>query len=448
VSIRPYVLAAVAIVVSGVLALLLLIPPASTPRNDTVAINDLRHRLAQDFERIRVEGSGALPATSATAASPAASAAPATSTAPAAAAPALAYSVFDADGQLLASTGEGLAQDLNEALARRDTIVDIVVDTQVVGRLVVDNDTLSEMSAYRTRAQAVAVSVLAALALLLALLLWRVHRNILRPFRSLESFASNIAAGALDIPLDRDRKNAFGAFTESFDLMRTELAAAREGERQANQSRKELLAQLSHDIKSPVASIKAISELAQVGEADALRRERLATIEAKADQVDLLINNMFHATLEELRELTVSPVETPSGAVAALIERADYRHLLSGPAVPACLVVADPLRLEQVFDNIIGNSYKYASTPLTLEAEILDGFLWLSLTDAGPGVDPDELPLLTRKFYRGANATAKSGSGLGLYIAQAFMERMDGALACENVEKEGGFRVRLALRLA
>jgi signal transduction histidine kinase len=256
-----------------------------------------------------------------------------------------------------------------------------------------------------------------------------------------------------------DRKNAFGAFTESFDLMRTELAAAREGERRANQSKKELAAQLSHDIKSPVASIKAISELMQVTETDAQSRERAATIEAKADQIDLLISNMFHATLEELQELRVAPAEVASDTVATLIARADYRRLIidsAGGAVgtgngatvslPPCIVIADPIRLEQVLDNVIGNSYKYANTPIALEAEILDGYLWLAFTDTGPGVASDELPLLTQKFYRGTNAAEKSGSGLGLYIAHYFMERMDGTLTCENATP--GLRTRLALRLA
>jgi signal transduction histidine kinase len=207
----------------------------------------------------------------------------------------------------------------------------------------------------------------------------------------------------------------------------------------------------------------------QVSDADAASRDRAAVIEAKADQIDLLVSNMLNATLEELKELAVSPVEMPSNAIAALIERADYRRLLNSTvntaagatagtgmgagagtaagaiAVPPCLVMADPIRLEQVLDNIIGNSYKYADTPIAFGAEILDGYLWLSFTDAGPGVSPDELPLLTQKFYRGANAATKSGSGLGLYIAHAFMDRMDGSLTCENTTK--GFRVTLTLRL-
>ena len=85
--------------------------------------------------------------------------------------------------------------------------------------------------------------------------------TVFKPFKKLQSFAVNVARGNLDIPLKMDKNNPFGAFTESFDIMREELAAARQSEYAANRSKKELVASLSHDIKTPVASIKAVSEL-------------------------------------------------------------------------------------------------------------------------------------------------------------------------------------------
>ena len=87
------------------------------------------------------------------------------------------------------------------------------------------------------------------------------NHTIIKPFCKLKSFAQRVAGGNLDIPLAMDRQNLFGSFTESFDLMRTELKKARIAEAEANASKKELVAKLSHDIKTPVASIKAASEL-------------------------------------------------------------------------------------------------------------------------------------------------------------------------------------------
>jgi len=86
---------------------------------------------------------------------------------------------------------------------------------------------------------------------------------ILKPFGVMKQFARKIADGDLEFKLSMDKGNYFGAFTESFDLMREELIKARQGEYEANISKKELVAELSHDIKTPVATIKAICELLQ-----------------------------------------------------------------------------------------------------------------------------------------------------------------------------------------
>ena len=80
---------------------------------------------------------------------------------------------------------------------------------------------------------------------------WAVYCSRLTPFRKLRRFARDVAAGNLDIPLEMDSYGSFGAFTESFGLMREELKKARENERAADQSKKELVASLSHDINTP-----------------------------------------------------------------------------------------------------------------------------------------------------------------------------------------------------
>jgi signal transduction histidine kinase len=418
------------------------------------------------------------------------------------------YAVIDTKGTLLAATRRGISEDVNAAVKHGDTIVDVESGGEVVGKIFFYNVAASEWLVYKQRLQTGSVVTLILIAVLMSIFILILYRRILKPFRTLQRFASNIAAGDLDAPLSMDKGNAFGAFTESFDLMRTELNAARENERRANQSKKELVASLSHDVRTPVASIKAISELmlAQAQNAGAddetvntesngsgnktscmtgdaagdktscmtggivsndtglivssekadasgkfLDNEKicqqLRMIDAKADQIDLLITNMFHATLEELEELKVTPAELSSDLLAGMIADADYRHLVgSSPvSVPECLVLADPIRLAQVFDNIIGNSYKYADTNIRVEASLQGDHLTLSFTDSGNGVVPDELPLLSQKFYRGSNAEEKSGSGLGLYISAFFMQEMKGTLICANTPE--GFSVKIGLSL-
>lgn len=105
----------------------------------------------------------------------------------------------------------------------------------------------------------------------------------------------------MEVPLNMNKNNPFGVFTESFDIMREQLAAARKSEYEANRSKKELVASLSHDIKTPVASIKAVSELMLLRAMDAKDIRQLNMINAKAEQIDLMITDMFHATLEGCR---------------------------------------------------------------------------------------------------------------------------------------------------
>jgi signal transduction histidine kinase len=203
---------------------------------------------------------------------------------------------------------------------------------------------------------------------------------------------------------------------------------------------------LSHDIKTPVASIKAVTEVMLVTATDAEDKKQLEVISAKAEQINTLVTDLFHATLEELQELRVSIAEIPSDRVEDLIRNADYKEMVRPFSVPSCILSADPQRLQQVFDNIISNSYKYADTPIEIEAAFEGQNLVISVIDYGVGVPKDELPLLSQKFYRGKDAGAQSGYGLGLYICKYLMEQMGGGIRCEN--RPNGFAVELRLRLS
>lgn len=284
-------------------------------------------------------------------------------------------------------------------------------------------------------------------ALLLGLgLLFVVWYLFVRPFSDLKVFAEHVSKGNLDVPLKMRKRNYFGAFTESFDRMREELKRASDRENEANRSKKELVAELSHDIKTPVATIKATCEVMEVKYKDPDVLEKVEVIKAKANSVDQLIDNMFKATLEDLEELKVEPAEESSRILSDMIsELRFYGTVETKNEVPECLILADKLRLEQVIDNIAGNSFKYAGTPLEIEFSSQDGEVHVLFMDRGPGVPEEEISLLTSKFYRGSVSAGKDGSGLGLYLASVFMERMGGGLEVRNRDG-GGFVVEIVLK--
>lgn len=342
------------------------------------------------------------------------------------------YVVIDNDGNLLYKTQSGLSESLNAAITHRDTVLDIAIDNEVVGKVIIYNDGAQTLQSQKQTAiivLSVAIALSAAVCIGYALYL---NFAIIRPFRKLKGFAERVAGGNLDIPLEMDRRNLFGAFTESFDIMRSELKKARIAEAKAQQSKKELVAKLSHDIKTPVASIKAVSEIGlavATGEKDSANYTQII---GKADQINTLVTNLFTATLEELQQLTVTPTHIESRKVKTLLENADYLHRATIPEIPDCRVYADPLRLQQVFDNIFANSYKYAKTEIVVAAQKAENSIDIAIEDFGGGVLQEELPTLKEKFKRGENSANSEGAGLGLYISDYFMKEMHGELNIEN----------------
>ena len=272
------------------------------------------------------------------------------------------------------------------------------------------------------------------------------ERKVLAPFRKLENFAHHIAAGNLDIPLEMDKDNIFGAFTESFDLMREELLRARENEIAASKSKKELVASLAHDINTPIASVRSAIDVLRLKAKDETDIKILDSASGKLEQIDGLITNLFHSTLEELQELKVNPIDVQNAEICDIIKQSDYDGRCRNFSIPDCLVLADLMRLRQVFDNIIKNSYKYANTDILIKSFIEEEQLFIEVKDFGAGVAEKELPLITSKFYRGSNTEKIDGHGLGLYLSKTLLERMSGGLYCEN--HDDGFVVVVMLRLA
>lgn len=347
---------------------------------------------------------------------------------------ALDYTVLDSSERLVYKTRDDLSESINAAVIHRDTILDIMQSGIPCGKIIIysSHETLGDSSK-----KIALLIIFASLFQCSSLVIYLVflNRRIMKPFKKLESFAERVATGNLDIPLEMDRENIFGAFTESFDIMRTELKRARLAEARANAEKRELVAKLSHDIRTPVASIKAASE---VGEATAAAagnekvRENYTHINRKADQINTLVTNLFSAALEDLGQLSANASDVSSSEVCGMLTGADYLKLSEIPHIPDCVVYADKLRLQQVFDNIFANSYKYANTKIQTRAAIENNFLNIRIEDMGGGVDAEELPLLKEKYHRGKNAANAEGAGLGLYICDSFMKEMKGELEVEN----------------
>lgn len=347
------------------------------------------------------------------------------------------------DCSLLFLTDGDYKLKLNEAISRGNVVLDYEKDGAIAGKIVWDRENLLQ-NQWKQRMRKISMAVCALVLLGGWILLVVVWYCFVRPFSTLKAFAAEIAKGNLDFPLPMEKGNFFGAFTESFDIMREELRRARENEYLANVSKKELVAELSHDIKTPVSAIKAVCEVLEVKEKNEDTLEKVGIIAAKADTIDHLAGNMFHATLEELEVLKVEPVEERSTLIPDMFKELKYYgDIRLENEIGECLVWMDRLRMEQVINNIVNNSFKYAGTSVNVRFQDEKDGISITIKDKGKGVPAEELPLVTEKFFRGSNAAGESGSGLGMYLVKSFMEKMHGGVECFFDE---GFGVTLFLK--
>jgi signal transduction histidine kinase len=353
------------------------------------------------------------------------------------------YTIIDNNDNFIYSNNNQ-SKSLNDAYKNQDTIVDTIIDGNTYKILIKNN--IDEYIKSRNITIIVFVSIVSFIQLMTIVIYYLyLNKKIIKPFKQMENFASRVAEGNLDIPLTMDKNNNFGAFTEGFDIMREELKKAKMKEKEANDSKKELIAKLSHDIKTPVASIKSTSELGIVVTKEEKIKNYFETINAKTDQINTLVTNLLSSTIEDLTEININPIKCDSQILYELIKTSDYQNKVNDFNIVESFIYADVIRLQQVIDNIFSNSYKYANTNIDIYTKIEDDYLVLEIKDYGDSIDDLDIPLIVEKYKRGKNAINKDGVGLGLYISKQFIEAMNGILEIKN--DKPGFRVIIKLRI-
>lgn len=277
-----------------------------------------------------------------------------------------------------------------------------------------------------------------------------IYFQILRPFDKMKSFAGQIAAGNFDTTLNYERSNYFGEFTWAFDSMRSEITKARACEREAIDNNKTVIATLSHDIKTPISSIRAYTEglEASLDTTPEKRSRYLNTIIRKCDEVSRLTDDLFLHSISDLKMLKISTERTEichflTSSIQELSGGQNDIHF----KIPGFTAYADidKNRLTQVIENIINNSRKYAKSRIDIALTKEDGSLSVCFRDYGTGIEDEDMPFVFDKFYRGKNCKNEAGSGLGLYIVKYIMEQMNGKVQLHS--HKDGLEVSLSLPL-
>lgn len=273
---------------------------------------------------------------------------------------------------------------------------------------------------------------------LVILLFGYIYRIVIKPFDRLTNFATSVSRGDFDTPMQYERKNLFGAFTWAFDSMRCEVKASKKAQELAIENNKTVIATISHDIKTPIASIRAYTEALQANmDTNEERRQRYySTIMRKCDEVTKLTNDLFLHSISELQKLEIQmntcniARELPDMVTAIA---GDNPKIRMGSDIPNVTIEVDRRRLEQILENLITNACKYAPDgDVDIVVSLENNNLQIYIQDYGPGIPDLDMPFIFEKFYRGKNAFHKQGAGLGLYIVKYLVGEMNGTIQLEN----------------
>lgn len=298
------------------------------------------------------------------------------------------------------------------------------------------------------------LTILLSILLTNRLLIKFVLKRIEEPLELLAEGVHRLRDGNLDFRIAYGRKDEFKPVCEDFNEMAGRLQESVCFIQQQEQSRKELIAGISHDIRSPLTSIGAYVEglLDGVAKTPEAQRRYLKTIKAKAEVLDHIVSQLFLFSKMELGNYpenlqTIRLDETISDIVAALRDEYLQKGLLIDTKLEAAELYADPVYIHRIVTNILENSLKYkdrerGKATITLRAEA-DG-CHLSFADDGPGTPPETLPRLFEAFYRSdpSRQNPDKGSGLGLAIVANAVKRMGGEVKALAGEM-GGLEIRI-----
>lgn len=237
------------------------------------------------------------------------------------------------------------------------------------------------------------------------------------------------------------RKDEFGTLARDFNRMGSRLQDLISSQRQ-------LLRDVSHELRSPLARLQVALALAERAEAD--ERDRLwPRLNRECERLDALIGEILALARLDADLGSAQPIDLPAllDNVRSNAHLAEPEQLLSCALETRRAPAGWPDMLERALDNLLRNALRFnpQGMPIEISAREQDGNLLLSVRDHGPGVAPDLLPQLGEPFFRAPGQSAP-GHGLGLAIARRAAERHGGRLLLEN-HPEGGFVASLELPL-
>lgn len=285
-----------------------------------------------------------------------------------------------------------------------------------------------------------------------------VARSITDPIAALIDAVDDVQGDARLLPADARGVDEIARLDSAFKAMAQRLEQAAAERERAEASRLELVAAISHDLRTPISSARLMVEAIADGVLDAATEQRyVSNIRAELVRLDHLIDDLFELSRIEAGALTLdmSPTNVDvfvSEIVESVRTEAERRrvHLHSRihPDIP--LIQADPWALERALRNVVENAVRHtpALGDVCVEARRRGENVELLVIDSGPGIPPQDVDRIFEPFYRGDASRRRdgSGAGLGLAIARGIVQAHDGSIELEPNSPHGcTFRVTLPI---
>ena len=286
----------------------------------------------------------------------------------------------------------------------------------------------------------------------------RMTSRIVKPLEPLSEGVRQIQADNLAYRIDYQNNDEFRPVCNAFNDMAAKLESSTAQQKKEEVNRRELIAGISHDLRTPLTSIKGCIEGIETGVASTpeMRDKYLAIIKNKTAVMEHIIEQLFLFSKLDMDEfpLNLRRVDI-THAISDMVEDSLPEYTSRGLEIKFAempkdiYLSADVIMLRNVIINILENSVKYKTKEhgqVEISAAIEDNYFALRLSDNGPGVQADMLPKLFDVFYRTDPSRSKLGSGLGLAISGKIIERMNGVIYAEQ-SAFGGLTIVIKLPL-
>lgn len=330
--------------------------------------------------------------------------------------------------------------------------IDFVYADQTQGSIFIITDVSDAMPEVKDFMSDMLFAVVLILALTAGLLILWIYRGVVTPLGRMKIATQNIKDGNLDFELEVETDDEIGQLCRDFEEMRKRLKETSSEKVEYDKRSKELISNISHDLKTPITAIKGYVEGIMDGVADTPEKmdRYIKTIYNKANEMDLLINELtLYSKLDSNRipynfnTLSVSDYfdDCASDLKIEMEERGiafDYLNYVEGDMK----IIADAEQLKRVINNIVSNSAKYmdkARKQIHLRVKDVGDFVQVEIEDNGKGIGSKELPYIFERFYRtdASRNSATGGSGIGLSIVKKIIEEHGGKIWATSKEGTG-----------